>query len=169
MSQSSPSYLQCLTCNHTRRVLLAIVLAAGTLIDIILAASYPLSYLLRPTHPHLPRPTRYGSRRWHPHWHRTRHVVLYNFPLSVTLRAALTMSQSSQSYLLSPTCYRPRRRRRAHRHPPHSRRAHRVVFISSCLSRRAHRVVLICVVLIASCSTCRAVFANFPLFPREVW
>jgi len=42
LSQSSPSYSPRLTCNHTRRVLLAIVLAAGTLIDIILAASYPL-------------------------------------------------------------------------------------------------------------------------------
>jgi len=30
--------------------------------------------------------------------HTTRHVVLYNFPLSVTLGAALTMSQSSPSY-----------------------------------------------------------------------
>jgi len=75
------------------------------------------------------------------------------------------MSQSSQSYSLRPTCYRPRCWWRAHRHPPHSRRAHRVVFISSCSSRRAHRVLLIAaysscralrVVLIASCSTRRA-------------
>jgi len=44
LSHSSPSYLPHLTCNHTRRVLLAIVLAAGTLIDIILAASYARSY-----------------------------------------------------------------------------------------------------------------------------
>jgi len=44
LSQSSPSYSPCLTCNHTCRVLLAIVLAAGTLIDIILATSYPLSF-----------------------------------------------------------------------------------------------------------------------------
>jgi len=88
MSQSSPSYSPCLTCNHTRCILLAIVLATGTLINIILAVSYARSY--------------------------------------------------------SP-------RRRAHRHPPHSRRAHRVVFILSCSSRRAH-----CVVLIVSCSTRRA-------------
>jgi len=40
LSQSLPSYSPRLTCNHTRRVLLAVVLAAGTLIDIILAASY---------------------------------------------------------------------------------------------------------------------------------
>jgi len=66
---------------------------------------------------------------------------LYNFLLSVTLRAALTMLQSSQSYSPRPTCYRPRCRRRTHRHPPHSRRAHRVVFISSCSSRRAQCVV----------------------------
>jgi len=44
LSQSSPSYSPHLTCNHTHRVLLAIVLAAGTLIDIILAVSYPLSF-----------------------------------------------------------------------------------------------------------------------------
>ena len=53
----------------------------------------------------------------------------------------LTISQSSQSYSLRPTCYHPRRRWGAHRHPPHSRHAHRVVFISSCSSRRAEHVV----------------------------
>jgi len=189
MSQSSPSYSPCLTCNHTRRVLLAIVLAAGTLIDIILAAltrahtrrgllaivlaagtlidiilaaSYPLSSSLL-----APSLTSYSS------------LCIVQLPgVSVTLRAALTMSQSLQSYSPRPTCYRPHRWRRAHRHPPHSRRAHRVVFISSCSSRRAHRVVLIAscstrrahrVMLNASCSTRRGVFANFPLFPREVW
>jgi len=57
LSQSSPSYSLPLTCNHTRRVLLAIVLAAGTLIDIILAASYPL--LFSPPAPSL---TSYSSR-----------------------------------------------------------------------------------------------------------
>jgi len=45
----------------------------------LLAASYLLS-----------------SSRWHPHRHRHRHctyrIVLYNFPLSVPLRAALTIS-----------------------------------------------------------------------------
>jgi len=51
------------------------------------------------------------------------------------------MSQSSQSYSPCPTCYRPRCQRCAHRHPPHSGRAHRVVFILSCSSRRAQRVV----------------------------
>ena len=58
------------------------------------------------------------------------------------------MSQRSQSNLLRPTCYRPHRRWRAHRHPPHSCRAHRVVLIASCSSRHAY-----CVVLIASCSS----------------
>ena len=57
--QSSPSYSLCLTCNHTRCVLLANVLTAVTLIDIILAMSYTRSYS--------PRPTRYRFRRWHPH------------------------------------------------------------------------------------------------------
>jgi len=51
------------------------------------------------------------------------------------------MSQSLQSYSPRPTCYRPRRRRRAHCHAPHSRRAHPVVFISACSSRGAQRVV----------------------------
>jgi len=36
MSQSSPSYSLRLTCNHTRRILLAIILAAGVLIAILL-------------------------------------------------------------------------------------------------------------------------------------
>jgi len=71
------------------------------------------------------------------------------------------MSQSSQSYSPHPTSYRPRCWRCAHRHPPHSRRAHRVVFISSCSLRRAH-----CVVLIASCSLRRAqrVVSYLPTF-----
>ena len=149
MLSSSPlppsltSYLPCLTRAHTRRGLLAIVLATGTLIDIILAASYPLSFSLPAPSLTLysPRPTRYRSRRQHPHCHPTRHLVLYNFLLSVTLRAALTMSQSSQSYSPHPTCYRPRRWQCAHRHPPHSRRAHRVVLISSCSSRCTQRVM----------------------------
>ena len=59
LSQSSPSYSPRLTCNHTRRVLLAIVLAAGTLIDIILATSYACSYS--------PRPTCYRPSRRHHH------------------------------------------------------------------------------------------------------
>jgi len=69
LSQSSPSYSPRLNCNHTHRILLAIILAAGTLIDIILAASYPLSF--SPPAPSLtsysPCPTRYRSCRWHPH------------------------------------------------------------------------------------------------------
>jgi len=44
LSESSPSYSPRLTYNHTHRILHAIVLTAGTLIDIILAASYPLSF-----------------------------------------------------------------------------------------------------------------------------
>jgi len=59
LSQSSLSYSPRLTCNHTRRVLLAIILAAGTLIDIILATSYTRSCSLWPT--------RYRSRYRHPH------------------------------------------------------------------------------------------------------
>ena len=38
------------------------------------------------------RPCRRHLRHRHPHRHRTPRVVLYNFPLSVTVRAALTIS-----------------------------------------------------------------------------
>ena len=126
---------------------------------IILAASYSLSSSPRPTSSH------------------TRRVLL----------APILVTSYSLSYSPCPTRYRPRRRR-PHCHPPHSRRAHRVVLIASCSSRRVHRVVLIAsgsscrahrVGLIASCSSrlahrvgiiasgssCRVVFANFPLFP----
>ena len=128
---SLTSYSPRLTRTHTHGVLLAIVLAASILIDIILAASYLLS-----SSPQAPSLTSYSS------------LYIVQLPgISVTLRAALTMSQSSQSYSPCPTCYCPHRWWRAHRHPPHSHCAHRVVFISSCSSRRAHRVVLI-----ASCS-----------------
>jgi len=81
---------------------------------IILGASYSLSSS--------PRHTRY----------RPRHVLL----------ALILVASYSLSYLPCPTRYRPRRRR-PHCHPPHSRRAHRVVLIASCSSRRVHRVVLI--------------------------
>jgi len=96
----------------------------------------------------------------------------------VTKLAIILAASYLQSYSPRPTCYRPRRRQRAHRHPPHSCRAHRVVFISSCSSRCAHHVMLIAscstgrahrIVFIASCSTHRVVFVNFPLFLREVW
>jgi len=93
LSQCSPSYSLRLTCNHTRRVLLAIVLAAGTLIDIILAASYSLS-----SSPVAPSLTSYSS------------LCIVQLPgVSVTLRAALTLSQSSPSYLPHLTCNHTRR------------------------------------------------------------
>ena len=185
------SYSPCLMRAHTRHGLLAIVLATGTLIDIILAASYPLSFSLPAPSLTLysPRPTRYRSRRQHPHCHPTRHLVLYNFPLSVTLRAALTMSQSSQSYSPHPTCYRPRRillaivfaasysllysshRTRSHTHCVLLAIVHAagvliaillivVMLIASCSSCSAHRVVLFTLG-----SSCHVLFANFPLFP----
>jgi len=52
MSQSSPSCLSCLCCQHTRRILLAIVLTADTFLDIILITVYmhlpgPVSVTLR--------------------------------------------------------------------------------------------------------------------------
>ena len=118
---------------------------------------------------------------------------MYNFPLSVTLRAALTMSQSLQSYTPRPTCYRPRRVLLAIVLAASSvliaihlivvmliascssRRDHRVVLNASCSSCRAQRVVLIAscslrrphrVVLITSCSSRRAqrVMSYLPTF-----
>jgi len=154
LSQSSPSYSPHLTCNHTRHVLLAIVLAAGTLIDIILAASYLLSFS-----PLAPSLTSYLSR------------CIVQLPAvchsescanHVTKLAIILAVSYLQSFSPCPTCYRPCRRRCAHHHPPHSCHAHRVVLIASCSSRHAHRVVLIAscssrrahrVVLIASCSS----------------
>ena len=124
LSQSSPSYSPCLTCNHTRRVLLAIILAAGTLIDIILTASYPLSFS-----PPAPSLTLYSSR------------CIVQLPAvchsescanHVTKVTIVLTASYLQSYLPYPTCYRPRRRRRAHCHPPHSCHAHCVVLITSC-------------------------------------
>jgi len=47
------------------------------------------SYLL---HPHCRQPP-----HRHPHRHRARRVVLYNFPLSVPLRVALTIHEARQS------------------------------------------------------------------------
>jgi len=40
----------------------------------------------------------------HPHRHCTCHVVLYNFTLSVTVRAALTISRSSSNFSQRLTC-----------------------------------------------------------------
>jgi len=140
-----PSYSPYRTCSHTRRVLLAL----------ILAASYSLSFS-----PPAPSLTSYSSR------------CIVQLPAvchsescanHVTKLAIILATSYLQSYSPGPTCYRPRCRR-PHRYPPHRRRAHRVVLITSCSSRRAHHVMLI-----VSCSTRRVVFANFPFFPREVW
>jgi len=141
-------YSSRLTRSHTRRVLLAI----------ILAASYSLSYSSRPTRY---RPRRvllalilvasnslpYSSRLTRSH---TCRVLL-----AIVLAASYSLS-----YLPCPTRYCPRRRR-PHCHPPHSRRAHRVVLIASCSSCRVH-----CVVLITSCSSRRAhcVMSYLPTF-----
>ena len=101
------------------------------LLALILAVSYSLSSLPHPTRSH------------------TRQVLL----------TSILVTSYSLSYSPCPTRYRPRRQY-PHCHPPHSRRAHRVMLIASCSSRHAHHVVLI-----ASGSSRRVVFANFPLFP----
>ena len=100
MSQTSPSYSPRPTCYHQRRVLLALIVATSY----SLSSSPPATLL-----------TSYSS------------LCFLQLPgVSVTLRAALTMSQSLQSYLPCPTryctrCWRP------HRHPPHSCHAHHLV------------------------------------------
>jgi len=87
LSQSSPSYSPHLTCIHTHRILLAIVLAAGTLIDIVLLTVYcttsrclchsescanlvtKLAIILAASYlqSYSPRPTCYRPCRRHPH------------------------------------------------------------------------------------------------------
>ena len=122
----TPSYLPRLT----HHVLLArVVLAAGTLIDIVLLTVYcTTSQCL------------------------CHSESCANHVTKVTI--VLTASYL-QSYLPYPTCYRPRRRRRAHRHPPHSCHAHCVVLITSCSLRRAH-----CIMLNALCRICQLSFAS---------
>ena len=77
----SPSYSSSLTRYHTRRV--SSLSHLSCLLAILLVAS---------------RLTRFRPRRRYPHRDRSPRVVLYNFPLSVPLRAALTMSRSSPIY-----------------------------------------------------------------------
>ena len=83
MSQTSPSYLPCPTHYRPRRVLLTL----------IVTTSYSLS-----SSPPVPSLTSYSS------------LCILQLPgVSVTLRATLTMSQSSPSYSPCPTRYRPHR------------------------------------------------------------
>ena len=71
----------------------------------------------------------------HPHCHRSRRVVLYNFPLSVTWRAALTISRSTSIFLPRLIRDYPCRRHHPHRHP-HRHRTRRVV--SYCTISHCH-------------------------------
>ena len=102
LSQSSPSYSPRLTCNHTCRVLLAIVLAAGTLNAILLAASYPLSFL-----PPAPSLTSYLS-----HCIVQLPAVCHSKSCAnhVTKLAIILAVSYLQSYSPCPTCYHPHRR-----------------------------------------------------------
>jgi len=143
MSQSSQSYSPRLTCNHTRRVLLAIVLAASTLIDIILAASYQLSFL--PLEPSLTSyllrcivqlPSVCHSESCANHVTKLAIILTASYLLS-SLPVAACSSPSSSSSLCS------------------SRRVHLVVLIALCSSHHAHRVVLN-----ASCRICQLSFVS---------
>jgi len=80
----SPSYSSSLTRHPTRQVLLAVTRR----VDSPSHSSCLLAFLLVTSRP----------RRRYPHRDRTRRVVMYNFPLSVPLRAVLTMSRSSPIY-----------------------------------------------------------------------
>jgi len=100
MSQTSPSYSLRPTGYHPHRFLLALIVA----MSYSLSSSPPASSL-----------TSYSSL-----------CFLQLSCVSVTLRAALTMSQSSPSYSPRPTRYCPSRRI-PHRHPAQGCRAHRVV------------------------------------------
>jgi len=124
---------------HTRHGLLAIVLAAGTLIDIILAASYPLSFS-----PPAPSLTSYSSRcivHLPTVCHSdscTNHIT----KLAIILAASYLLSSSLLAVCSSPS---------SSQSSCSSCRVHLIVLIASCSSRLAHRVVLI-----ASCSSRRA-------------
>jgi len=83
LSQSLPSYLPRLTCNHIRRVLHPIGLAAGTLIDIVLLTVYST------------------TSRYLCHSESCANLVT---KLAIILAASYLQSSS-----LHPTCYRPRR------------------------------------------------------------
>jgi len=86
----SPSNSSSLARHQTRQVLLAIKL--------VTSCSPSHSSRLHATTLVASRLTRYRPRRRYPHRHRTCRVVLHNFPLSVPLRAPLTMSRSSPIY-----------------------------------------------------------------------
>jgi len=83
----------------SRCVLLAIIHAAGILIDILLVASYLLSSMppASSSTSNLSRLTCYHLCCRHPHRHFTCCVVLYNFPLSVPLRAVLKIHEACRS------------------------------------------------------------------------
>ena len=102
LPQSSPSYSPHLTCSHTCHVLLAIVLTAGTLLDIILATFYPL--LFSPSAPSL---TSYSSS------------CIVQLPVDchsescanhATKLAIILATSYLKSYSPHPTCSRPCRR-----------------------------------------------------------
>jgi len=157
MSQSSPSYLPRLTCNHTRHILLAIVLVAGTIIDIILAVSYPLSFS-----PPAPSLTSYLSccivqlpavchcESCANHDTELAIILAVSYLLLSSPPAACSSLSSTQSSCSS---------RRAHRvmiiTSCSMRRAYRVVLNASCSMRRAHRVMLN-----ASCRICQLSFVS---------
>jgi len=101
MSQSSPSYSPRLTCNHTHHVLLAIILATGTLIDIILAASY-----LRSFSPLAPSLTSYSLRCivQLPAICHSESCANHVTKLAIILAASYLLSSSPPSACSSPSC-----------------------------------------------------------------
>jgi len=154
-ASSSTSYSSRLTCYHPRRqhphryphrhrtrcVLLAIIHAAGILIDIVLVSSYALSSMppASSSTSYSSRLTCYHPRRRHPHRHPHRHrthcvllaiIHAASILIDIVLVASYVLSSmppasSSTSYSSRLTCYHPRRRH-PHHHP-HRHRTHRVL------------------------------------------
>ena len=88
----------------------------------------------------------------HPHQHPTCRIVLYNFTLFITWRAALTISQSilifSPCLILNYPCHQ-----NYSYHDPHRHRTHRVLPIPSTLPASS----------LISYLSCHVVLYNFPL------
>ena len=137
------SYSPHLTCAHTCGGLLAIVLAAGKLIDIILATSYPQSFS-----PSTPSLTSYSSCCivQLPTVCHSESCANYVAKHAIILAVSYLLSSSPSVACSSPS---------SSQLSCSSRRAYRVVLIASCSSRRTHRVLLN-----TSCRICQLSFVS---------
>jgi len=137
-----------------------IVLVASYLLCIIDTAGSLLNAILIDIVLFAPRLIRDCPCRQHPHHHPYRHctycIVLYNLPLSVPLRAALTMSQSSSIFRPRLIYYRT-----CCRHPcRHPHCTHCVLLVIVLAARILIGIHFIDVVLIASCLIQQTAFGS---------